>query len=117
MNIRDLEQIILSHKGAFLDFPFGEEVNVYKVKVGPKDKMFALVLNDSNPLKISLKCDPQLAAVLRDRYESVMPGEHLNKKHWITILLTGQLSKQEVLDLILHSYNLVTGVKDSPDFN
>jgi predicted DNA-binding protein (MmcQ/YjbR family) len=58
-------------------------------------------------VRISLKCDPQLAETLRERYETVMPGYHLNKKHWNTILLTGQLSWPEVQDLINHSYNLV----------
>lgn len=71
-------------------------------------KMFALVQEDSDPLKISLKCEPVLAETLRHKYESVMPGYHLNKKHWNTILLTGQLEWPEVQDLIKLSYNLVT---------
>ncbi len=94
-----------------LDFPFGEEVNVYKVALGDEQKMFALVPNNKNPLQISLKCDPQLAVLLREKYESVMEGYHLNKKHWNTILLTGQLTDQEVRDLILHSFQLVAGVQ------
>ena len=69
----------------------------------------ALVSEKSEPLQISLKCDPQLAQTLRERYESVMPGYHLNKKHWNTIVLTGQLEWEEVQDLIRHSYNLVSG--------
>lgn len=88
---------------AWLDYPFGEEVAVYKVG----DKMFALVAEKSDPVRISLKCDPELSRVLREKYESVMPGYHLNKKHWNTILLTGQLSWREVQDLIRHSYDLV----------
>ncbi|HUD08130.1 MAG TPA: MmcQ/YjbR family DNA-binding protein [Candidatus Saccharimonadales bacterium] len=89
---------------AKLDYPFGEEVAVYKVK----DKMFALIQEGSQPLRLSLKCDPQLSEVLRERYESVMSGYHLNKKYWNTIVLTGQLSWEEVQDLIRHSYQLVT---------
>ena len=94
--------------GAFLDYPFGKDVAVYKVRVGSKDeaKMFALVAEGGDPVRISLKCDPLLAETLRQRYESVMPGYHLNKKHWNTILLTGQLSWDEIKDLINHSYNL-----------
>jgi len=88
-----------------LDYPFGEDVAVYKVN----DKMFALVAEGSNPVRLSLKCDPQLAQTLRERYETVMPGYHLNKKHWNTILLTGQLTDQEVKDLMVHSYQLVNG--------
>ena len=71
--------------------------------------MFALITEGKVPLQLSLKCDPQLAEVLRQKYESVLPGYHLNKKHWNTILLTGQLDWQEVQDLIRHSYDLVVG--------
>jgi len=88
---------------AKLDYPFGENTAVYKVN----DKMFALVTEKKEPVQISLKCDPQLAETLREKYETVMPGYHLNKKHWNTILLTGQLSWDEVKDLIRHSYDLV----------
>ena len=90
---------------AKLDYPFGEKVAVYKVH----DKMFALVQEGSEPVQLSLKCDPLLATTLRERYESVMPGYHLNKKHWNTLLLSGQLTDQEVQDLIRHSYQLVSG--------
>jgi predicted DNA-binding protein (MmcQ/YjbR family) len=71
--------------------------------------MFALVAEKSDPVNLSLKCDPTLAELLREKYESVMPGYHLNKKHWNTLLLTGQLGWEEVKDLIRHSYNLVAG--------
>jgi predicted DNA-binding protein (MmcQ/YjbR family) len=101
----EVEAYLLSMPNARLDYPFGEEVAVYKVG----DKMFALVAEKSDPVRISLKCDPRLAETLREKYESVMPGYHLNKKHWNTIVLTGQLSWEEIQDLIRHSYNLVTG--------
>lgn len=96
---------------ARLDYPFGEDVAVYKVPVGDEEKMFALVPEKKTPVSVSLKCDPQLAVLLRERYESVMEGYHLNKRHWNTILLTGQLSEGEIKDLIVHSYNLVVGVE------
>lgn len=101
---KELEEYILSMPNARLDYPFGEDVAVYKTG----DKMFALISEDKKPLQVSLKCDPQLAEVLRQKYESVLPGYHLNKKHWNTIILSGQLSDQEVKDLIIHSYSLVT---------
>jgi predicted DNA-binding protein (MmcQ/YjbR family) len=104
MNHKDVEKYLLGMPEAKLDYPFGEGVAVYKVN----DKMFALVQEGNEPVRISLKCDPQLAETLRERYETVMPGYHLNKKHWNTILLTGQLSWPEVQDLINHSYNLVS---------
>lgn len=103
---KELETYILSMPNARLDYPFGEEVAVYKVG----DKMFALVPEKREPISVSLKCDPLLAVTLREKYESVMPGYHLNKKHWNTIVLTGQLSWEEIQDLIRHSYNLVAGV-------
>jgi predicted DNA-binding protein (MmcQ/YjbR family) len=105
MDHKTVEAYILSMPGARLDYPFGEGVAVYKVN----DKLFALISEGKTPVQLSLKCDPQLAATLRERYESVLPGYHLNKKHWNTMLLTGQLSWEEVQDLIRHSYNLVSG--------
>jgi predicted DNA-binding protein (MmcQ/YjbR family) len=104
MNHKAVEQFLLSLPNAKLDYPFGEQVAVYKVN----DKMFALIAEKSDPLRISLKCDPNLSQNLREKYETVTPGYHLNKKHWNTIILTGQLDWSEVKDLIRHSYSLVT---------
>ncbi|HWZ66099.1 MAG TPA: MmcQ/YjbR family DNA-binding protein [Patescibacteria group bacterium] len=98
-----LEDYILEMPNSKLDYPFGEGTAVYKVG----DKMFALISEKSNPVHLSLKCDPQLADLLRDKYETVLPGYHLNKKHWNTIICSGQLDDQTIKDLILHSYNLV----------
>lgn len=106
MNHKTVEEYVLSMPNAVRDYPFGEEVAVYKVK----DKMFALIPEGKEPVRISLKCDPQLSQLLRDKYESVMEGYHLNKKHWNTIVLTGQLPWEEIQALILHSYNLVAGI-------
>ena len=104
---KEVEEYLLSMPNARLDYPFGEGVAVYKTS---DDKMFALVAEKTMPVKLSLKCDPLLATTLRERYETVMPGYHLNKKHWNTILLSGQLSWEEVQDLIRHSYILVSGL-------
>ena len=93
-----------------IDYPFGEGVAVYKVPVGSEEKMFAIIQEGKLPLQVSLKCDPQLAELLREKYETVLPGYHLNKKHWNTLILSGQLPWEEVQALILHSYNLVAGV-------
>ena len=109
MNRKELEEYILSYPATWLDFPFGEGTSVYKV--GPKDgdaKMFALIDDGSKPLRMSLKCDPILAETLREKYETVVPGYHLNKKHWNTLILTGQISDDDVKDLINLSYQLVT---------
>lgn len=96
---------------AWLDYPFGEGVAVYKVgrkDAGENEKMFALITEGSSPLRVSLKCDPLLAKTLRERYETVLPGYHLNKKHWNTVICTGQLSDDEIKDLARLSYRLVT---------
>lgn len=103
MDLKTVEEYVLSMPNARLDYPFGKNTAVYKVK----DKMFALISEKSDPLNISLKCDPILAETLRAKYETVMPGYHLNKKHWNTVVLTGQLGWDEVKDLIKHSYDLV----------
>lgn len=104
MDHKTVEDYILSMPHAKLDYPFGKNVAVYKVH----DKMFALISEGSEPVRLSLKCDPQLSQVLREKYETVMPGYHLNKKHWNTIVLSGQLPWEEIQDLIRHSYQLVT---------
>lgn len=103
MNHKQVEDYILSMPNAHRNYPFGEQVAVYKVD----DKMFALISEGKDPVNLSLKCDPQLSKVLRERYETVMEGYHLNKKHWNTIILTGQLPWEDIQGLIRHSYDLV----------
>jgi predicted DNA-binding protein (MmcQ/YjbR family) len=100
---KDLHEFLLTFPDAVLDYPFGEGVAVYKVH----DKMFALVSEKSSPIQLSLKCDPLLAQTLREKYETIMPGYHLNKKHWNTVIMSGQLPWAEVQPLIQHSYDLV----------
>ncbi len=127
MTHKQVEEYILSMPNAKLDYPFGEDVAVYKVFVSSAKpiamqdegvqgkamrgewKMFALVQENKEPVRLSLKGDPKLSEVLREKYESVMPGYHLNKKHWNTIVLTGQLPWEDVKGLIRHSYDLVVG--------
>jgi predicted DNA-binding protein (MmcQ/YjbR family) len=105
MNIdhKTVEEYILSMPNAKLDYPFGKDVAVYKVN----DKMFALIAEGTMPLRISLKGDPQLNIVLRETYDTVMEGYHLNKKHWNTVILSGLPGWEEVKGFIRHSYNLV----------
>lgn len=111
MTHKEIEEYLLSMPGAWLDYPFGEGTSVYKVghkDVDGDEKMFALIADDSKPLRVSLKCDPQLALLLREKYETVVPGYHLNKKHWNTIICTGQVADDDLKDLIRLSYRLVT---------
>lgn len=107
MNHKFLEDFILAKPGSWLDYPFGEDTAVYKVGSKKTAKMFALIKNGSDPAVISLKCPPELAVQLREEYETVMPGYHLNKKLWNTILATGQLDEDKLFSLIDLSYNLV----------
>ena len=107
---KKVETQLLSYDQTYLDYPFGEEIAVYKIKLPKGDKMFALLVEKKDILRLSLKCDPVLAETLRDKFASVTPGYHLSKKHWNTIILTGELSWQEIVDLMGHSYRLVSGV-------
>jgi predicted DNA-binding protein (MmcQ/YjbR family) len=104
MTHKQVEEYLLSMPGSRLDYPFGKDVAVYKAG----DKMFALIAEGSDPVRLSLKSDPLLAIALREKYETVMPGYHLNKKHWNTIVLTGQLPWEEIQGFITHSYQLAT---------
>jgi predicted DNA-binding protein (MmcQ/YjbR family) len=109
MDHTTVEDYILSMPNSWLDYPFGEGVATYKVGPQPHGgKMFALISEAKDPVRLSLKCDPQLSQLLRDKYDEIMPGYHLNKKHWNTLVLTGQLPWDEVQALIRHSYQLVS---------
>ncbi len=83
--------------------PFGPEVIVYKVA----GKMFALLSPEDAPPRVNLKCDPERALELRDRYEAILPGYHMNKRHWNTVLLDGTLPAGLVREMIDHSFDLV----------
>ncbi len=109
MTHKQFEDYFLSLPDTWLDYPFGEGVAVYKIgqKSDGKGKMFAIVSEKSKPLQVSLKCDPVLAVNLREKYETVLPGYHLNKKHWNTIICTGQVPDNELIDFARHSYELV----------
>ena len=103
MNPADLRGHCLSFPGAEETFPFGHETSVFKVG----DKMFALSRLSAAELRISLKCEPALAAQLRQAHAEVIPGYHLNKRHWNTVILDGSLPEQMIKDMIEDSYDLV----------
>ena len=104
MNIENLRDYCISKKGASESFPFGDDTLVFKVN----GKIFALVNLDGD-LSINLKCDPALAIELRERYSSVTPGYHMNKKHWNTVIIDGSIPDKEIFSWIDHSYDLVAG--------
>ena len=103
MKPAELRRQCLAHPGAAEEFPFGANVSVFKVA----GKMFALSMLRRRPLKVSVKCEPELALQFRDSYESVEPGWHLNKRHWNTITLGGDVSDRLARDMIEDSYDLV----------
>lgn len=94
---------LLSKPGSVEERPFGPETMVFKVM----GKMFALVSPTEDPLRMNLKCDPFLAELLREKHEAVIPGYHMNKRHWNTIILDGSVPEEEVLEMIDASYQLV----------
>jgi predicted DNA-binding protein (MmcQ/YjbR family) len=98
-----LHAICGSHAGASETYPFGPRTAVYKVG----GKMFALVPLDPEPPTVSLKCDPEWSEVLRNAYDAVRPGYHLNKRHWNSIVLDGTIGDDEIAELVAHSYELV----------
>ena len=103
MDAVEFREYCLTKPNAIEGTPFGETVLVFKVA----GKMFALMSLDEVPATANLKCDPDLALELRDRYEQVRPGYHMNKKHWNTVEIEGGIPETELCKMIDHSYDLV----------
>ena len=99
-----LRKLCLSFPGAYEDFLFGPESSVFKVE----GKLFAISALDRSPLNVSLKCEPELAEELRSGYpDTVLPGYHLNKRHWNTVMCDGALPNTLVRDMVEDSYDLI----------
>ena len=105
MNIETLREYCLSMAGAEETLPFGPDTLVYKVG----GKAFLLTGLDSEELRFNVKCDPDKALELREEFPCVLPGWHMNKKHWNTIVVAGSVSVKQLKEWIDHSYNLVAG--------
>lgn len=103
MNLEHLRAYCLEKAGAYEDFPFDNVTLTFRVK----GKMFALCNVNDDPLEVNLKCDPELSELLREKYDAVKPGWHMNKRHWNTVTLDGTIPEHEVLELIDMSYELV----------
>lgn len=103
MNIEILQQYCLAKKGVTEGLPFGPETLVFKVC----GKLFLLASLDAVPLQFNVKCDPDTAVQLRDEYNCVLPGYHMNKTHWNTIICDGSVSDRKLQEWIDHSYKLV----------
>src|SRR4029079_2725198 len=104
MDAVEFREYCLTKPKATEGTPFGETVLVFKVA----GKMFALMSLDEVPATANLKCNPDLALDLRDRYEQVRPGYHMNKKHWNTVEIEGGILDIELRKMIDHSYKLLT---------
>jgi len=104
MDLEDFREYCLTKPEALESTPFGEDTLVFKVG----GKIFALASLDDVPPRVNLKCDPERALDLRDRYEEVQPGYHMNKKHWNTVVLSGRIPAAEIRQMIDHSYEQVS---------
>ncbi|HEX2866490.1 MAG TPA: MmcQ/YjbR family DNA-binding protein [Ignavibacteriales bacterium] len=110
MDIESFRQYCLKKKGAAEDYPFNEETLVFKVM----NKIFALTPLEKIPLSINIKCDPERALELREMYESVLPGYHMSKKNWITVVMDNSMPDKLFKELVDNSYDLVVqGLKKS----
>jgi predicted DNA-binding protein (MmcQ/YjbR family) len=103
VNASTLRELCLELEGAREEFPFRPDLSVFKVA----GKMFALSALGERPLRVSVKCDPELGEQLRHTYESILPGYHLNKRHWLTVAADGSTPDELVADLVRGSYELV----------
>ncbi len=107
MHLDELREYCLSKKDTEEALPFGPNTLVYKIK----GKAFLLTGMDASPLQFNVKCDPDHAIELRERYPCIIPGYHMNKKHWNTIIVDGTLTAKQLKQFIDDSYNLVAGAK------
>lgn len=102
MNIEQIREYCLSLQGVTEDMPFGDDTLVFRVM----NKIFALV-NLDGEIRINLKCEPSRAIALREEFSSILPGYHMNKQHWNTLVMDGSLKNQLITTLIDHSYELI----------
>ena len=108
MDIETLRAYLLQKPSVTEGFPFGEDTLVFKVK----GKVFLLAALDEAPLQFNVKCDPEKALELREEYpDCILPGYHMNKKHWNTIVVEGRLNAKQLLEMVDWSYQLVAKIK------
>jgi len=103
MNIETLREYCLFKNAVTEDFPFGESTLVFRVK----NKIFLLVALDADPLQFNAKCDPEKAVELREEYDAIRPGYHMNKKHWNTVIIDGSIPTRLLKEMIDDSYDLI----------
>lgn len=101
--VEDIKKECEKHKGVTIDFPFDDVTMVFRVG----EKMFALCNIADEELRVNLKCNPELVPILREDYKGVIPGYHMNKKHWNTVYINSDVEWEKVKEMIAHSYTLV----------
>jgi predicted DNA-binding protein (MmcQ/YjbR family) len=111
MDIQTFRTFCFSKKGVEETFPFGDDTLVFKVM----NKIFAITNLEGEIFSVNLKCDPEKAIELRERYEEITPGWHMNKKHWNTVHFEGSLDDSFLKELIHHSYDLVVKTLSKKD--
>ena len=109
MDIEQLHNYAMGLGDVEESLPFGPDTIVYKIN----NKIFLLIASDESPLQFNVKCNPDLAIELREKHSSVLPGYHMNKKHWNTIVVDGLLSSNQLKEFIKHSFDLVKGKRSS----
>lgn len=107
MNIEEIRDYALSLPRVDEGFPFGNDTLVFKVD----NKIFLLASLSTEVLQFNVKCNPEYALELREQYSCILPGYHMNKKHWNTIIVDGQLSASQIRQFIAESYSLVARKK------
>ena len=107
MNQEEIRDYVLKKADVTEGFPFGEGTLVFKTK----NKIFLLLSLDATPLQFNVKCNPEKAEELREMYGSIKPGYHMNKKHWNTVVVDGEVPQNLILEMIDHSYQLVSSSK------
>lgn len=103
LHAESIREFCIEKENVTEGFPFGEGTLVFKVN----DKMFCLMSLDESPLRINLKCDPEIAIELREEYEAVLPGYHMNKQYWNTIVIDGTIADKQIKEFINWSYDLI----------
>lgn len=107
MNIEELHEYALSLPDVTEGFPFGDNVIVFKIR----NKIFLLLPLNAEKLQFNVKCDPEKAIALREEYDCVLPGYHMNKKHWNTIIVDGTLTNKQLKEFIYNSCALIGKIK------
>ena len=103
MNVEEIREYAISKPDVEESFPFGPETLVFKIA----GKVFLLMGLEHDPLQFNVKCDPERAIELRDEFECIIPGYHMNKKHWNSVIVDGTLNNKKLKEQIDHSYDLV----------